>query len=132
MGKMVLSIGSNSSDREWQMSQTIKRLRENFKVVAVSEIYETEAVNGVDAPYLNAVAVASTSMTYEDVLSFTKQWETICGRTPASKLQGVIPVDLDVVVWDGEIKRERDYEHEYFARGYKQLIDDGKITNSLR
>lgn len=120
---MILSLGSNSLDREWQMKQAIKQIKQLFTKVVLSEIYEVGAHNGIDAPYLNAVAVASTSMTLDEVSVVCKQWETICGRTPASKLQGVIPIDIDVVVWNGEIVRETDYSRDYVAKGIVQLLN---------
>lgn len=123
MNKMILSLGSNSSDREWQMKQAIKQIKQLFTKVVLSEIYEVAAHNGIDAPYLNAVAVASTNMSLDEVNVACKQWETICGRTPASKIQGVIPIDIDVVAWNGEIVRETDYSREYVAKGIVQLLN---------
>lgn len=122
MNSLILSIGTNSADREWQMSQAIKRMKQLFKKTVVSDIYEVPAHNGVDAPYLNAVLVATTSMALEETNGLLKQWEALCGRTPASKLQGVIPIDIDVVVWNDEVLRPVDYSRSYVSLGISRLL----------
>ncbi len=123
MNKLLLSIGTNSSDREWQMSQAIKQMKQIFKKTITSEIYEVPAHNGIDSPYLNTVMLATTPMPLEEVVAALKQWETICGRTPASKQQGVIPIDIDVVVWNNEVIRPIDYSRSYVSIGVNQLLN---------
>ncbi len=122
MNRLILSLGSNSTDREWQMSQAIDRMKQLFNKTVVSETYEVPAYNGVDAPYLNAVMVATTAMSLEETTAALKQWETLCGRTPASKLQGVIPIDIDVVVWNDEVLRPVDYSRSYVSLGISRLL----------
>lgn len=73
------------------MLSTVRWLKSCFDSVTVSDIYEMNAINGTDAPYLNAVAMASTDMTPDEVISLLKRWELHCGRTPASKSTGIIP-----------------------------------------
>ncbi len=126
---LIVGIASNSKDRRWQIEQAIERLKSKFKNESVSGIYETTADNGRDAPYLNAVMAATTSMSLEETISYLKQWEALCGRTPASKLEGVIPIDLDIVVWNNEIVRPEDFNKPYFTRGYHQLVAADKIDS---
>ena len=128
MSRVIISIGSNSQDRHFQMNEAILHLKSKFETVTVSNIYESEALNGKDAPYLNAVAVGETEMTFEEATAFLKQWEKSCGRTPESKLKGVIPIDLDIVMWNKEIVREKDYNYSFFTQGYNQLIALGAIS----
>lgn len=122
MNSLILSLGTNSPDREWQMSHAINRMKQIFRKTLVSEVYEVPAHNGVDAPYLNAVMVATTNMDIEEVTAAVKQWETLCGRTPASKQQGVIPIDIDVVVWNDEVLRPVDYSRSYVSIGISRLL----------
>lgn len=124
MNKFILSIGTNSPDREWQMSHAIKQLKQIFKKTTFSEIYEVPSHNGIDAPYLNAIMVGTTNLSLDEANRALKQWETICGRTPASKQQGVIPIDLDIVVWNNEVIRPVDYSREYVSRGISSLLYD--------
>lgn len=127
MNRFVLGVGSNSSDRIWQVDNAIKWIKEKFSNVKLSSIYETRAQNGKDADYINFVVRADTNISIDDVSVMLKTYESICGRTPASKLEGVIPIDLDIVVWNGEIVRQKDFNLPYFARGYHELVACGDI-----
>lgn len=105
------------------MDSTVRWLQSCFDNVTVSEIYEMDAINGVDAPYLNAVAVASTDMSPDAVIATLKQWELNCGRTPSSKSSGIIPMDLDLITWNGTILRPKEFNRAYFSRGYNQIME---------
>lgn len=121
MNTLTLSIGSNSRDREWQMKHGIEWLKHTLSNARVSSVYNTLAVNGRDADYLNAVISASTQLSLDDVTALMKQYEGVCGRTPASKLRGVIPIDIDIVLWNGEVIRPADFAQQYFQRGWQEL-----------
>lgn len=121
MNKFVLSLGSNSEDREYQMDLAFRHLKSAFDGVESSAIYETDALNGKDAPYLNSVVVGFTNMEYNEMVECMKKWEKQCGRTSDSKHKGIIPIDIDVVVWNNTIVRDKDYNMPYFIRGYQEL-----------
>ena len=122
MNKLIISLGSNSSDRERQMECAVQHLTQILSKTVMSDIYESPAHNGVDAPYLNAVMLASTTKSIEEINAAFKQWEIECGRTAVSKQQGVIPIDLDVVVWNGEVIRATDCSRDYVSKGVAQLL----------
>lgn len=122
-GRISISISSNRDDRDSLMDSTVRWLKSCFDSVTVSDIYEMNAINGTDAPYLNAVAMASTDMTPDEVISLLKRWELHCGRTPASKSSGIIPMDLDLITWNGTILRPKEFSRAYFSRGYNQLME---------
>ena len=104
------------------MDLAFSHLKSVFDKVESSEIYETEALNGKDAPYLNSVVVGFTNMGYDETVEYMKKWEKQCGRTSDSKLKGIVPIDIDVVVWNETIVRPKDFEMSYFTRGYQQLF----------
>lgn len=118
----IVGIGSNSFDRESQMKKTIEFITNSFENIYVSEIYETPAENGKDASYLNAVLVATTEKEIDDVNAMIKQWECSCGRTAMSKLEGIIPIDIDIVTWNEDVVRPKDFVKTYFTKGLLQLI----------
>lgn len=128
MNIFIVGLGSNSRDRQLQMENAIHHVMTKFQNVKVSSIYDTPALNGIDSNYFNAVLVATTNMSLEETTKVLKQWEVSCGRTSKSKLIGSIPIDLDVVIWNGEVLRERDYSCRYFRLGYNQLVELGCIN----
>lgn len=121
----TIGLGSNTPDREFQIQQAIEHICGYLQNCAVSSVYESEAFNGKDKPYYNAVIHGSTSHDYETVISFLKEWEASCGRTQTQTFEGIIPIDLDLVIWDEHIKRPKDFERHYFNRGYRELLAQG-------
>lgn len=118
----IIGLGSNSHDREFQMKKAIEFIENSFEYTRLSEIYETPAENGKDAPYINAVLVATTEKDIDEVNAMIKQWECSCGRTAMSKLEGIIPIDIDIITWNENVVRPKDFSKTYFTKGLLQLI----------
>lgn len=121
MNKVVLSIGSNSADCKLRMQECAIWLKSVLQDAEMSHIYETPAINGIDENYLNSVCQGTTEMSFEDVYSMMKDYEVRNGRTSESKLSGSIPIDIDIVIWNDEILREKDYNRSYFQIGWNEL-----------
>ncbi len=126
----TIGLGSNTEDREFQITQAIEHLCGYFHRCAVSSVYESEAFNGVDKPYYNAVLHGYTNHSYEDVIKFLKAWEEECGRTQLQNMEGNIVIDLDLVIWDSRIKRPRDFERHDFNKGYRELLAKGAFQSA--
>lgn len=121
----TIGLGSNTPDREEQIKKAIDFLRDRLSKCDVSSVYESEAFNGKDAPYFNAVVHGYTSDDYDTVISSLKTWEAEAGRTKAETSVGIIPIDLDLVIWNQHIKRPKDFERHYFNQGYRELLAKG-------
>jgi len=124
MNCATLSIGSNSADRNAQMRQCLKWLKCTFDVVACSSLYCSPAVNGRDPEYINAVATINTQLQHDELKAKVKQYERSCGRTDLSKMQGSIPIDIDIVIWNGSVVRPKDYSQQYFIQGWQEIKED--------
>lgn len=57
MNNIVLSIGSNTDDKDQKMELCIEWLETHLFHSTVSKIYCTKATNGKDPDYLNAVSI---------------------------------------------------------------------------
>ena len=121
MNTYVLSIGSNAVDKAERLAFGLDELRSRLVVVARSEAYVTPALNGRDADYLNAVAVVQADIDFDSLNVLLKQIETLCGRMPQSKMSGVIPLDLDIVIALGNVVRPGDFDRQYFQIGWNQI-----------
>ena len=118
---VVLSIGSNSADREAQMTNCIAWLRGIATLTKLSSVYNSPASNGKDPDYLNAVAEITSTLTHPELNKLLKNYERQCGRTPQSKALGSIPIDIDIVMWNGEVLRPKDFAQYYFAKGWNEI-----------
>ncbi len=114
--KATLCLGSNVADGYDRIRRALSALIEDgWSPIECSEIYPSSS------GYLNQIVVAAISIAYEDALAGTKSVERKLGRRAEHKYQGIVPVDIDIVVWNGEIKRPLDYESEYFKQGMDKL-----------
>lgn len=101
MTSYAIALGSNVGDRRKHLVDAHRDLGEQFDVVAVSPIYETEPVGGPDQdPFLNAVIVVETDRGAHDVLAVCHQIEERHGRERKVKW-GPRTLDLDVIATDG-------------------------------
>lgn len=123
MNKVVLSIGSNSDDCFIKMNNCIKWLSTEIVDIKTSHIYSTPAVNGKDRDYLNAVASGYSRCEFEDLKYRLKQYEQLSGRTLESKKKGVIPIDIDIVMWNDVVLKDNDYKQQYFQIGWTLIKD---------
>ena len=121
----TIGLGSNTPDREYQIKKAIEHICGYLSKCDISSVYESPAFNGKDKPYLNAVIHGYASQDYDSVIKFLKDWEASCGRTQVDTLEGIIPIDLDLVIWNQHIKRPKDFERHYFNRGYRELLAKG-------
>lgn len=127
MSRAVIGIGSNTPDRTERVAAAIGWLGSVFSEGFHSSAYVTRALNGNDPDYLNAVMSVETDRPMDEVNAMLKDYERTSGRTAVSKLHGEVPIDLDIVVWDGRIVRPKDFGYRYFLQGYDELVHRGVI-----
>lgn len=121
---VVVGVGSNAPDRVELMKQVIEMLNSTLEAAQASEVYETLALNPEDvSPFLNAVVAGFVHKSHEDFVAECKALEQKLGRGEAGP--GIIPMDLDVVIYNGKIVRPTDFERSYFNIGYRQLLAQG-------
>lgn len=92
----------------------------------LSDFYTTPAVNGRDADYLNAVAFGYFDGEAAEFEATCKDTESRLGRTHSHQpgQPHIVEIDLDVVVFGGEVLRPVDFSRDYFRRGFNQLQED--------
>ena len=124
MATAYLGLGSNHPQARRYLDSALSALRDAFGSVDVSESIVTDAVNGVDPPYTNAAARISTALEPEALNRELKAIEASLGRTrPAVKTHpNIVEIDIDLVVYDGDVLRPRDFSAQYFAPLYQSLL----------
>lgn len=116
MTTAVLGIGSNVADAVYRIRKSLELLSASgCRILCCSDIYQ------VASPYFNLVAKVSVPVGYDDFLGLTKRLESLLGRLPHCKGDKVVPVDIDVVMFDGLTMRPADFEAPYFTRGYGSI-----------
>lgn len=131
----TLGVASNSPDRKQQVANALRWLDATFGPTVHSAPYPTDEWSGRFPQYLNAVALLRLApyVDMQAVNASLKLYERRCGRVPSDKQSGIVPIDLDIVVWRGEVVREAEFSRPYFAEGYRQvltLLEQTKQTTS--
>lgn len=122
---VYISIGSNTADKRERVTQAISDLEERFPGFVCSDIYESECWRKEGRPYMNAVARFETSSTSEGLEAVFKQLEKEAGRVHDGS--GMVTLDIDLVVYGKTVLRERDFYHDFFQKGYRQLTHPANI-----
>ena len=71
--------------------------------------------------YLNQLAKGTTEMDEETLNAWLKQTEQHFGRTDAKRRLGIVPIDLDLLLFDGEQRHLRDWQRNYVKNLICQL-----------
>ncbi len=117
----IFCLGSNCGNREENVASTLSWLSEILSDFRYSYIYATPDCHGGPRKYMNAVAIGLTKLQTYELEQMCKIRELACGRDATARSAGDVPIDIDLVAYDGEILREKDYHSEFFTKGFLQL-----------
>lgn len=119
---VTLGLGANVGDREMSLLRAIETLKSALEDIKASKLYETLAVGkAAYGTYLNAVVEGKCSMSKEALESYLKKMEYDFGRDSEARERGDVPLDVDIVLFDAEIVRPRDFSQSFFRIGYESL-----------
>lgn len=134
MAQIILSIGSNTRDALDKVTETCGWLLDgadgHLSNIQISSTYTTPEHSGRHPDYVNAVASAYSDSSADKLTSLFKHREQQAGRTIESKQTGLVPLDIDLLVYGDTILRPRDMTRDHTLIGLRQL-NDRKITDRL-
>ena len=117
----ILCLGSNFY-RIAHMAYAQRELKKHFPTIRFSEEMETEAIGSrFLSPFSNQVASFDTTLSSEEVRAILKQIERDLGRLPEEKPQGVIRIDIDLLMYDDCVLKPADLERDFVKEGLKSL-----------
>ncbi len=121
-----IGLGSNDGDREAHLRHAIDFLSEICAAAYCSTPYETAAISSSPSAhkphYLNAVVSIDFDGDLPTLQTMLKAGEVMAGRNAEARKRGRVPIDMDVVIADGEVIRPGDYSRYYFRQGYEELL----------
>lgn len=102
-----LSLGSNVGDRAETLRAAIVELdrADDVEVTAVSGVYETDPVGGVDQdPFYNLAVAVRTTRTPHELLDLAHELEAAHGRDRASEVRwGPRTLDVDLILFGDRV-----------------------------
>lgn len=119
---VVIGAGSNIDARD-NIQLAFSRLKERFDVVKISSVIKTAPV-GITAQtdFLNAAVSLRTNLTRSELVKELKRLENELGRDRSRPKFGPREIDLDVVVWNGEIVDEDYHTREFLQRLVNEVV----------
>lgn len=122
----ILTIGSNCGDREEFLAKSLEYLGKICKIITSSSIYESPDYLGSGSKYLNSVVMIETDLEESSLNNYLKIIERECGRNDETRRRGEVPADIDIVIWNGEVRKPKDFCSTYFKRGFGEVCETNK------
>lgn len=124
VNRAVIGLGSNINAEE-----NIRRAKEaiagEFMLIKSSSFVETEPVGFKEQDrFINGALLIETELNAARLESRLKVLETELGRVKTDNKYGPRSIDLDILVWNGEVVDEEVYEREFLRKSINELMPD--------
>jgi len=125
--RVVVAIGSNISPKE-NVALALERLSARLRVVAVSRFVRTAPIGRPGQPdFLNGAVLIETELDRPRLRRRLKRLEREMGRRPSADKYAPRTIDLDIVVWDGEIVDRDVCERPFLQKAILEVWPSLKI-----
>lgn len=113
---VFIALGSNTSDRKMMLTKAFEKCKDHVVIDLCSPVIETTSVGGGSAHYLNQMVCGKTSLTIDELTTFTKRLEDELGRDRTQREN--VAIDIDIMLYDQQKLHSKDWERDYI----KQLL----------
>ncbi len=118
---VIIGIGSNI-DAEKNIAEMLQILKDKVEIVKVSTMIKTRPIGIENQPdYTNGAVKIMTNLNSEDLTVLLKAIEDQMGRDRSAPKFGPRNIDLDIVVWNGEIVDDDDYTRDFLQQSVREL-----------
>jgi len=102
---VYVGLGSNEGDREGQLVAALEALSRIDAVVVLrcSPLFDSAPVGPPQPRYLNAVVALDCGLPPQRLLTILQRIEQDLGRRRNGTRWGPRPIDLDILLWEGEV-----------------------------
>ena len=108
----IILLGSNTNRN--LLTEASALLTRDFEIKACSGIAETGAVGShYLSPFYNQAILLHSLHNRDEAVRIFKETEKKLGRTPQSKDQGIVPMDIDLIVWNGEVCHGDNFRYDF-------------------
>lgn len=120
MNTAIVMLGSNFQ-KEQNMERAKELLSDFFEIEDESKLLLTKPVGKkYTNDFLNQALKLLSVDTAKETQKHFKHIENLLGRSPLTNKMGDVPIDIDLIFWNGQQKRN-DYDNYYFV---KECVDE--------
>lgn len=121
MNAVIIGIGSNI-DAEKNIDEMLQILKEKVEIVKVSSMIKARPIGIENQPdYTNGAVKIMTNLNSDDLTVLLKAIEDQMGRDRSAPKFGPRNIDLDIVVWNGEIVDDDYYTRDFLQQAVREL-----------
>lgn len=119
---VIIGIGSNINAEE-NISEMLKLLGNEADVLKVSSLIRTKPIGIENQPYFtNGAVKIQTGLGRKELKKRLKFIEDQLGRDRSGPKFGPRTIDLDIVVWNGEIVDADYYTRDFLQKSVQEII----------
>lgn len=128
MNTAIVMLGSNM-DKKKNMELVKIKLADYFEIIDQSKIIESEPVGEkYKHNFLNqAIKILSDDSAEQTAIHF-KHIETEMGRSAATSKKGEVPIDIDLIFWNKELKRDDYTKYDFVKICVDEIKDNIEFT----
>lgn len=128
MNEVLVSIGSNEN-KERNLAICHQLLDANFDSITYSNTLITNAYgNNYKNDFINQLAIINTNIDRVTLIEILKSIERKLGRKSEDKKDGIVKIDIDVIIWNNEIIKPEDITRSYI----KDLLPSLPMKDYIR
>jgi len=121
---LYIGLGSNI-EPELNLPRALDLLGRSLEILAYSSIWETPAAGSEGPPYLNLALYARTPLNARAVkLEILREIEDRLGRVRTEDKNSPRTIDLDILIFDGQVLEPKLWERYYEAAPLAELLPD--------
>lgn len=121
----IISLGSNLCpvEAEAKLNKAEIFLSELFgSDIRFSKHYQTAGVgSGVGKVYTNSVVIGDAELSYSEITQLLKAFEISEGRNNETRIKGIVPIDVDLLVLGDITYKPKDLQQSYVTQGLEEL-----------
>jgi 2-amino-4-hydroxy-6-hydroxymethyldihydropteridine diphosphokinase len=119
---VIIGIGSNIN-AETNISKMLEVLVNEVEILKVSSLLKTKPIGIENQPdFTNGAIKIQTGLNREELNQLLKSVEDGLGRDRSAPKFGPRTIDLDIVVWNGEIVDEDYYTRDFLRKSVQEVI----------
>ncbi|MBN1985069.1 MAG: 2-amino-4-hydroxy-6-hydroxymethyldihydropteridine diphosphokinase [Prolixibacteraceae bacterium] len=122
MNCVVIGIGSNI-EAEKNIPVMLEILEQKVKVLKVSSFIKTKPIGIKNQPdFTNGAVKIKTDLNRENLAKMLKSIEDMMGRDRSQVKFGPRCIDLDIVVWNGDIVDQDYYTRDFLRSSVGEVL----------
>ncbi len=121
MNRCIIGIGSNINPDE-NIQKMLGLLAADVRIIKVSVMVKTKPIGITDQPdFTNGAVLIETDMDVNELKNYLKNIEDRMGRDRAQRKFGPRNIDLDIMIWNGQVVDPDYYTRDFLRNSAAEL-----------